>query len=60
MLSQQCVCVRDLCTQVGEMEGPLKDGWGLTTDGKQLIATDSSATVFFIDPETLKVCWYVT
>jgi len=41
--------------QVAELKGPLRDGWGLTTDGKQLIATDSSATVSFLDPVTLKV-----
>ena len=26
-----------------------REGWGLTTDGKQLIATDGSATLFFMD-----------
>ncbi len=26
-----------------------RDGWGLTTDGKQLIATDGSADLFFMD-----------
>lgn len=43
-------------TQVGEVKGPLRDGWGLTTDGQLLIATDSSATLYFIDPHTLQVC----
>lgn len=27
------------------------DGWGLTTDGKQLIASDGSSTLYFINPE---------
>ena len=26
-----------------------REGWGLTTDGKQLIASDGSATLFFMD-----------
>lgn len=38
-------------------QGPLKDGWGLTTDGRHLIATDSSSYLIFIDPNTLKVSW---
>lgn len=28
-----------------------REGWGLTTDGKQLIASDGSATLYFMDPE---------
>lgn len=27
------------------------DGWGLTTDGKQLIASDGSSTLYFINPD---------
>lgn len=42
--------------QVGELRGPLQDGWGLTTDGQLLLATDSSATLFYIDPATMQVC----
>lgn len=30
-----------------------REGWGLTTDGKQLIASDGSATLYFLD-ENLK------
>lgn len=30
------------------------DGWGLTNDGKHLIVTDGSSTIYFWDPETLK------
>ena len=26
-----------------------REGWGITTDGKQLIASDGSATLFFMD-----------
>jgi glutaminyl-peptide cyclotransferase len=29
------------------------DGWGLTNDGSRLIASDGSATLHFLDPETL-------
>ena len=28
-----------------------REGWGLTTDGKQLIASDGSATLYFMDGE---------
>lgn len=28
-----------------------REGWGITTDGKQLIASDGSATLFFMDEE---------
>lgn len=44
-------------TQAAEIAGPLNDGWGLTTDGKLLIATDSSSVVHFIDPVRMKVRW---
>lgn len=36
-----------------------REGWGLTTDGKQLIASDGSSTLYFMD-ETLKVQRKVT
>jgi glutamine cyclotransferase len=31
-----------------------REGWGITQDGKQLIMSDGSATLFFWDPETFK------
>lgn len=46
--------------QVGEFETSLGDGWGLTTDGKLLIATESSPTVHFIDPSTFKTVRKIT
>mmetsp|Transcript_27745 Transcript_27745/g.70722 ORF Transcript_27745/g.70722 Transcript_27745/m.70722 type:complete len:285 (-) Transcript_27745:299-1153(-) len=46
--------------QVGQVAGPLRDGWGLATDGKLLIATDSSADVALIDPDTMKLVRKVT
>ena len=30
-----------------------RQGWGLTTDGKSLIASDGSSNLYFLDPETL-------
>lgn len=31
------------------------EGWGLTTDGKELIMSDGSATLYFLDPMTFTV-----
>lgn len=31
------------------------EGWGLTQDGRSLIASDGSATLYFLDPESLKI-----
>ena len=31
------------------------EGWGLTHDGKQLILSDGTAKLYFLDPQTLKV-----
>jgi glutaminyl-peptide cyclotransferase len=31
------------------------EGWGLTSDGKQLIMSDGSAQLFFIDPNTFRI-----
>jgi glutamine cyclotransferase len=36
------------------------EGWGLTHDGRQLIMSDGSATLQFLDPETFKVQRQVT
>ena len=33
---------------------PTKEGWGLTTDGDNLIMTDGSANLHFLDPNTLE------
>mmetsp|Transcript_30770 Transcript_30770/g.77533 ORF Transcript_30770/g.77533 Transcript_30770/m.77533 type:complete len:400 (-) Transcript_30770:95-1294(-) len=30
------------------------EGWGMTTDGKSLIVSDGTATLHFLDPETLQ------
>ena len=36
------------------------EGWGLTTDGKQLIMSDGSATIRFLDPKTFEVVKRIT
>ena len=33
----------------------LPEGWGLTSNGSHLIAGDGSATLYFIDPDTLDI-----
>ncbi|MFA6340047.1 MAG: glutaminyl-peptide cyclotransferase [Bacteroidales bacterium] len=30
-----------------------REGWGLTTDGKDLIMSDGTSTLFYLDPDTL-------
>jgi len=42
----------------GEFHYPTQ-GWGLTTDSKELIMSDGSAALFFLDPETLKQTRYI-
>jgi glutamine cyclotransferase len=32
-----------------------KEGWGMTNDGTHAIASDGSASLYFLEPETLKV-----
>ena len=36
-----------------------REGWGITQDGKRLIMSDGSATLYFWDPETLKEIGYL-
>src|SRR6185503_13611510 len=40
--------------QTGEFHFDSPEGWGLTTDSAHLIMDDSSATLTFLDPSTLK------
>lgn len=37
--------------KVGELRNP-REGWGLTTDGKDLIMSDGSSKIYFLDPMT--------
>lgn len=48
--------VYDLKTKekLKSFEIPTKEGWGLTTDGENLIMTDGSENLHFLDPETLE------
>lgn len=39
---------------LGELYNP-REGWGLTTNGKDLILTDGTANIYFIDPQTFQV-----
>ena len=40
--------------QLSEFVIPGIEGWGMTTDGSSLILSDSSATLWYLDPSTLK------
>ncbi len=40
--------------KTGEFSIP-NEGWGLTTDGKQLILSDGTSTLSFINPDTMNV-----
>ena len=42
---------RESFDPVGEFEYPTQ-GWGITHDGKQLIMSDGTATLYFLDPVT--------
>ncbi len=35
------------------------EGWGITTDGKRLIMSDGSSTLYFLEPDTLKVTYQI-
>jgi glutaminyl-peptide cyclotransferase len=38
----------------GEFNFPSKEGWGMTTDGKNLIMSDGSSNLTWLDPENFK------
>lgn len=38
-----------------QIDRSLKEGWGLTHDGKQLIISDGSSYLRFVDPRTMKM-----
>ncbi|KAK9665421.1 hypothetical protein RND81_14G111700 [Saponaria officinalis] len=46
---------RDNFDNVTTFTHHMKDGWGLTTDGKSLFGTDGSSTLYQMDPKTMKV-----
>jgi glutamine cyclotransferase len=41
--------------KIDEFTFPSKEGWGLTTDGKNLIMSDGTNVITFLDPNTLQV-----
>lgn len=41
--------------KIGKFTIPSAEGWGLTTDGKNLIMSDGTDKLTYINPETLKV-----
>lgn len=41
-------------TKLGEYKFANKEGWGLTTDGKQLIMSDGTHVLSYIDPKNFK------
>jgi len=53
---QRVVFVYDINTfkPIKQFFNPREEGWGLTTDGKDLIMSDGSSFLFFMDPATFK------
>ena len=45
----------DSLTYKSTLPWPRREGWGLTTDGKQLIASDGSAFLFFLDKDLKEI-----
>lgn len=45
----------DTALKLQETYGYTGEGWGITNDGKELIMSDGSATLFFRDPKTFAV-----
>ena len=41
--------------ETGSFPWTLGDGWGMTNDGKSLIANTGGSSIFFLDPATLKI-----
>jgi len=40
--------------KIGEFDIPSKEGWGMTTDGNNLIMSDGGSNLTFLDPVTFK------
>ncbi|RYZ47366.1 MAG: glutaminyl-peptide cyclotransferase, partial [Sphingobacteriales bacterium] len=41
--------------EVGRFSNPGKEGWGMTTDGKQLIMSEGTNRLLYLDPATMGV-----
>lgn len=42
-------------SKIGRFDHPMKDGWGLATDGKIIFGSDGSSTLYQLDPGSWKV-----
>lgn len=40
--------------KLGEFTFPSQEGWGMTTDGQSLIMSDGTATLTYLDPQTMQ------
>ncbi|CAN6480812.1 unnamed protein product [Victoria cruziana] len=45
---------KDNLSQLGTFTHHMKDGWGLTTDGKIIFGSDGTSTLYKLEPSTLK------
>lgn len=43
------------CMQLGTFNTGLSDGWGLANDGTHLLVTDSTDTIFFLEPGSFQM-----
>jgi glutaminyl-peptide cyclotransferase len=41
--------------KLGEFNLPTKEGWGMTTNGKDLIMSDGSSNISYVDPQTFRL-----
>jgi glutaminyl-peptide cyclotransferase len=41
--------------KTGEFTIPVKEGWGMTTDGTSLIMSDGSSNISYVDPNTFRL-----
>lgn len=44
----------DTLSSLGSFKHPMKDGWGLATDGKVLYGSDGTSTIYVMQPSTFK------
>lgn len=41
--------------KLGEFQIPVKEGWGMTTDGTNLIMSDGTSNISYVDPTTFRL-----
>lgn len=46
---------KDNLDNVTQTFTPLKDGWGITSNGTALLASDGSSNLYWLDPDSLKL-----